>query len=359
LSRWIKKLVVTPNFVIYLTKGQETDSLLQIQESRGYGEEVQMLANEDRFKIFTGNANPDLAREIAAYLGTTLGDAVINRFNNGEVQAMINESVRGKDVFIVQPTCGPIVNDNVMELLIMADAFKRASANHIIAVIPFYGYARQDRKARGREPITAKLMADMLQCAGITRVVTIDLHAAQIQGFFNIPLDHMPAAPVLADYIKQKNLKDMIVVSPDLGGVSRARVFAERLNCGLAIIDKRRPEPGVAEVMNLIGNVEGKTAIMVDDMVDTAGSLTEGAKAIKKFGAKEVYACCTHPILTDPALNRIAGSEITELVVTNTIPLPPSKKHPKIKVLSIAPILAETMLRIFNDWSVSQLFEEV
>ena len=318
-----------------------------------------MLANEDKFRIFTGNANPDLAREIAAYLGTTLGDEVINRFNNGEVQAMINESVRGKDVFIVQPTCGPIVNDNVMELLIMADAFKRASANHIIAVIPFYGYARQDRKARGREPITAKLMADILQCAGITRVLTIDLHAAQIQGFFNIPLDHMPAAPVLADYIKQKNLKDMIVVSPDLGGVSRARVFAERLSCGLAIIDKRRPEPGVAEVMNLIGSVEGKTAIMVDDMVDTAGSLTEGAKALKKFGAREVYACCTHPILTAPAISRIAASEITELVVTNTIPLTPEKKHPKIKVLSIAPILAETMLRIYNDWSVSQLFEEV
>ena len=318
-----------------------------------------MLANEDKFRIFTGNANPDLAREIAAYLGTTLGDAVINRFNNGEVQAMINESVRGKDVFIVQPTCGPVVNDNVMELLIMADAFKRASANHIIAVIPFYGYARQDRKARGREPITAKLMADILQCAGITRVLTIDLHAAQIQGFFNIPLDHMPAAPVLADYIKQKDLKDMIVVSPDLGGVSRARVFAERLSCGLAIIDKRRPEPGVAEVMNLIGSVEGKTAIMVDDMVDTAGSLTEGAKALKKFGAREVYACCTHPILTAPAISRIAASEITELVVTNTIPLTPAKKHPKIKVLSIAPILAETMLRIYNDWSVSQLFEEV
>ena len=301
-----------------------------------------MLANEDKFRIFTGNANPDLAREIAAYLGTTLGDAVINRFNNGEVQAMINESVRGKDVFIVQPTCGPVVNDNVMELLIMADAFKRASANHIIAVIPFYGYARQDRKARGREPITAKLMADILQCAGITRVLTIDLHAAQIQGFFNIPLDHMPAAPVLADYIKQKDLKDMIVVSPDLGGVSRARVFAERLSCGLAIIDKRRPEPGVAEVMNLIGSVEGKTAIMVDDMVDTAGSLTEGAKALKKFGAREVYACCTHPILTAPAISRIAASEITELVVTNTIPLTPEKKHPKIKVLSIAPILAST-----------------
>lgn len=318
-----------------------------------------MLADEDRFRIFTGNANPDLAREIAAYLGTTVGDAVINRFNNGEVQVMINESVRGKDIFIVQPTCGPNVNDNVMELLIMVDAFKRASANHITAVIPYYGYARQDRKARGREPITAKLMADLLETAGVTRVVTIDLHAAQIQGFFNIPFDHMPAGQVLADYIKEKHLQDMIVVSPDLGGVSRARKIAERLNCGMAIIDKRRPEPGVAEVMHLIGSVEGKVAIMVDDMVDTAGSLTEGARALKKFGAKEIYACCTHPVLTDPALSRISQSDITELVVTNTIPLPPNKKHPKIKVLSIAPILAETVLRIFNDWSVSQLFEAV
>jgi ribose-phosphate pyrophosphokinase len=219
---------------------------------------MSMLADEDRFRIFTGNANPDLAREIAAYLGTTVGDAVINRFNNGEVQVMINESVRGKDIFIVQPTCGPNVNDNVMELLIMVDAFKRASANHITAVIPYYGYARQDRKARGREPITAKLMADLLETAGVTRVVTIDLHAAQIQGFFNIPFDHMPAGQVLADYIKEKHLQDMIVVSPDLGGVSRARKIAERLNCGMAIIDKRRPEPGVAEVMHLIGSVEGK-----------------------------------------------------------------------------------------------------
>ena len=277
-----------------------------------------MLSDENKLRIFTGNANPDLAREIAAYLGTTVGDSVVNRFNNGEVQVMINESVRGKDIFIVQPTCGPIVNDNVMELLIMADAFKRASANHITAVIPYYGYARQDRKARGRGPITAKLMAG---------------------------------------YIKSKNLEDMVVISPDLGGVSRARNFAEMLNAPLAIIDKRRPEPGVAEVMNLIGDVKGKTCIMVDDMVDTAGSLTEGARALKKFGAKEVYACCTHPILTDPALSRIAQSDITELVVTNTIPLAPSKKHPKIKVLSIAPILAETILRIYNDWSVSQLFD--
>ena len=316
-----------------------------------------MLSDENKLRIFTGNANPDLAREIAAYLGTTVGDSVVNRFNNGEIQVMINESVRGKDIFIVQPTCGPIVNDNVMELLIMADAFKRASANHITAVIPYYGYARQDRKARGREPITAKLMADLLETAGITRVVTIDLHAAQIQGFFNIPFDHMPGGPLLAEYIKEKNLENMVVVSPDLGGVSRARGFAEILNAPMAIIDKRRPEPGVAEVMNLIGNVEGKNCILVDDMVDTAGSLTEGARALKKFGANEIYACCTHPILTDPALSRIAQSDITELVVTNTIPLAPAKKHPKIKVLSIAPILAETILRIYNDWSVSQLFD--
>ena len=310
--------------------------------------------------IFSGNANPDLAREIAAYLGTTLGDAVINRFNNGEVQVMINESVRGKDIFIIQPTCGPIVNDNIMELLIMADAFKRASAKHITAIVPFYGYARQDRKARGREPITAKLMADLMTCSGITRVVTMDLHAAQIQGFFNIPVDHMPGGPILADYMKEKNIdhKDMIVVSPDLGGVSRARKIATLLNCSIAIIDKRRPEPGVAEVMNLIGDVKDKIAVMVDDIVDTAGSLTEGAKALKKFGAKEVYACVTHPILTDPALSRIAQSDIKELVVTNTIPLPPTKKHPKIKVLSVAPILAETILRIHNELSVSQLFED-
>ncbi|MGL5206174.1 MAG: ribose-phosphate diphosphokinase [Acidaminococcaceae bacterium] len=314
--------------------------------------------NAKALRIFSGNANPELAREIAAYLGTSVGDAVINRFNNGEVQVMINESVRGKDIFIVQPTCGPIVNDNVMELLIMADAFKRASAKHITAVVPYYGYARQDRKARGREPITAKLMADLLTTAGVTRVVTIDLHAAQIQGFFNIPVDHMPGGPILADYIKEKNLEDPVVVSPDLGGVSRARLIAEKLNCSIAIIDKRRPEPGVAEVMNLIGSVEGKTAIMIDDMVDTAGSLTEGARALMKFGAKEVYACCTHPVLTEPAIKRIAESNITELIVTNTIPLPPEKKHPKIKVLSVAPILAETILRIYNELSVSQLFED-
>ena len=256
-----------------------------------------MLSDENKLRIFTGNANPDLAREIAAYLGTTVGDSVVNRFNNGEIQVMINESVRGKDIFIVQPTCGPIVNDNVMELLIMADAFKRASANHITAVIPYYGYARQDRKARGREPITAKLMADLLETAGITRVVTIDLHAAQIQGFFNIPFDHMPGGPLLAEYIKEKKLDNMVVVSPDLGGVSRARGFAEMLNAPMAIIDKRRPRPNVSEVMNLIGEVKDRECIIVDDIIDTGGTLCKAAAALKERGAKSVIAYGTHAVL--------------------------------------------------------------
>jgi ribose-phosphate pyrophosphokinase len=313
-------------------------------------------AEEKDMIIFTGNANPDLAKEIANYLGASLGDAVINRFNNGEVQVMINESVRGKHVFIIQPTCGPSVNDNVMELLIMADAFKRASAEHITAVVPYYGYARQDRKSRGREPITAKLMADLLMTSGVTRLVTMDLHAAQIQGFFDIPVDHMLGGPIVVDYLKEKGIEDLVVVSPDMGGVSRARTIAKKLGCGLAIVDKRRPEPGVAEVMNLIGDVKGKNAIMVDDMVDTAGSLTEAANALKKFGAKDIYACCTHAVLSGPAISRIENSVLKELIVTNTIPLPEDKKHPKIKVLTIAPILAETMLRINNNLSVSKLF---
>lgn len=318
-----------------------------------------MLNDKERFALFTGNANRPLAEEIASYLGIQMGDATINRFNNGEIQVMINESVRGKDVFIVQPTCGPVVNDNVMELLIMADAFKRASANKIIAIIPFYGYARQDRKARGREPITAKLMADLLSVSGITRVVTVDLHAAQIQGFFDVPFDHMPGSPTLANYIKTKNLRDIVVVSPDLGGVPRSRTFAERLDAPLAIIDKRRPKPGVAEVMNLIGDIKGKTAILIDDMVDTAGSLCEAARALKVAGANKVYACCTHPVLTDPAVSRIKESEIEELIVTNTIPIPVQKMCDKIKVLTIAPVLAETIRAIYNDGSVSALFRSI
>jgi ribose-phosphate pyrophosphokinase len=310
-----------------------------------------------RLRIFSGNANPGLAKEIADHLGLTMGNAFVGHFNNGETQVIIDESVRGKDVFIVQPTCNP-VNDSMMELLIMVDAAKRASARTITAVIPYYAYARQDRKTRGREPISAKLIADLLTTAGVTRVLTVDLHAGQIQGFFDIPVDHMPGVPLLADYVRSKNLDDLIVVSPDLGGVTRARQLADRLHAPIAIIEKRRPMPGVAEVMNLIGNVEGRTAVMIDDIVDTAGSLTEGANALVKFGAKEVYACCTHAVLSDPAVARIEASAIKELVITNTIPLPVEKENAKIKVLSIAPLLGEAILRIFGELPVSRMFDE-
>jgi len=276
------------------------------------------MAFEDgkKLKIFTGNANPELAKEICDYLGLPLGEAFVGRFNNGEVQIMIDESVRGKDVFIIQPTSYP-VNDNLMELMVMADALKRASARHITAVVPYYGYARQDRKTRGREPITAKLVANLMQTSGITRLVTIDLHAGQIQGFFDVPVDHLYGASILAKYINEKNLEDVIVVSPDLGGVTRARDLADRIGAPIAIIEKKRPEPGVAKVMNLIGDVKGKNCIIVDDIVDTAGSLVEGAKALEEFGAKSVMAAVTHAVLTDPASERIANSNIKELIVSS------------------------------------------
>ena len=258
------------------------------------------IADSKNLRIFTGNANPELAREIAEYMGVPLGSAYVGHFNNGETQVMIDESVRGKDVFIIQPTCQP-VNDSMMELLIMIDACKRASAKMITAVVPYYAYARQDRKTRGREPISAKLVANLLTTAGASRIMTMDLHAGQIQGFFDIPVDHLVGVPILARYIAEKKLEDVVVVSPDLGGVTRARQLADRLSAPIAIIEKRRPMPGVAEVMNIIGNVEGKTAVIVDDIVDTAGSLVEGARALEKMGAKEVYACCTHGIMSDPA----------------------------------------------------------
>lgn len=315
-----------------------------------------MLDDNKRLRIFTGNANPALAKEIADHLGIGLGEAFVGRFNNGEIQVMIDESVRGKDIFIVQPTCQP-VNDNIMELLIMADAMKRASARHITAVIPYYGYARQDRKTRGREPISAKLLADLMTIAGVTRMVTMDLHAGQIQGFFDIPVDHLPGVPILADYLVSKKIEDLVVVSPDLGGVTRTRQLADRLQAPIAIIEKRRPAPGVAEVMNLIGSVAGKTAVLVDDIVDTAGSLTEAARALEAAGAKEVYACCTHAVLSDPAIQRIEASNIRELIVTNTIPLAAEKKTPKITVLSVAPLLGEAIIRIFGELSVSKLFD--
>ena len=317
------------------------------------------MAFEDgkKLKIFTGNANPALAKEICDYLGLPLGEAFVGRFNNGEVQIMIDESVRGKDVFIIQPTSYP-VNDNLMELMVMADALKRASARHITAVVPYYGYARQDRKTRGREPITAKLVANLMQTAGITRLVTIDLHAGQIQGFFDVPVDHLFGASILAKYINEKNMEDVIVVSPDLGGVTRARDLADRIGAPIAIIEKKRPEPGVAKVMNLIGDVAGKNCIIIDDIVDTAGSLVEGAKALGEFGAKSVTAAVTHAVLTDPASERIASSNIKELIVTNTIPLPENCNLPNITQLSVAPLLGEAIMRIFHEVSVSNLFDK-
>ena len=317
------------------------------------------MAFEDgkKLKIFTGNANPELAKEICDYLGLPLGEAFVGRFNNGEVQIMIDESVRGKDVFIIQPTSYP-VNDNLMELMVMADALKRASARHITAVVPYYGYARQDRKTRGREPITAKLVANLMQTSGITRLVTIDLHAGQIQGFFDVPVDHLYGASILAKYINEKNLEDVIVVSPDLGGVTRARDLADRIGAPIAIIEKKRPEPGVAKVMNLIGDVKGKNCIIVDDIVDTAGSLVEGAKALEEFGAKSVTAAVTHAVLTDPASERIANSNIKELIVTNTIPLPDNCKLENVTQLSVAPLLGEAIMRIFHEVSVSNLFDK-
>ena len=315
-----------------------------------------MTVDTENLCILTGNANPALAREIADHIGVKLCDAYVGHFNNGETQVMISESIRGKDIFIIQPTSQP-VNDNLMELLIMADACKRASAHSITAVVPYYAYARQDRKTRGREPISAKLVANLIETAGVSRVITVDLHAGQIQGFFDIPVDHLAAAPVLAEYISEQNLENIVVVSPDLGGVTRTRILADRLQAPIAIIEKRRPRPGCAEVMNLIGDVAGKTAILIDDIVDTAGSLCEGAKALQKLGAKEVYACCSHAILSDPAVERINESCIKQLIITNTIPVPPEKQSPKIVSLSLADALGDVILCIQNHHSVSKLFK--
>lgn len=309
-----------------------------------------------KLKIFTANANPDLAQEIAEYLGVSVGDSKITRFSDGEIHCKINESVRGADVFVVQPTSSP-ANDNIMELLIMVDALRRASARRITAVMPYYGYARQDRKTRARDPITAKLVANLITSGGARRVMTMDLHAGQIQGFFDIPVDHLPGVPILADYFLSKNLEDVVVVSPDLGGVTRARDMAERIGANIAIIDKRRPEPNVAEVMSIIGDIQGKTVIMIDDIIDTAGTITLGAQALLERGAKDIYACCTHPVLSGPALQRLQESPIKEVVVTNTIALTEERKLPKIKVLSVAPLLGEAIIRIHEDLSVSKLFD--
>ncbi len=315
------------------------------------------MKGTSRLKIFTGTAHPALAKEISDYIGVPLGKSLCGRFNNGEIQVMINESVRGKDCFIIQPTGSP-VNDNLMEMLIMVDALKRASARNITVVVPYYGYARQDRKTRGREPISAKLVADLLGTAGVTRVVTMDLHAGQIQGFFDVPVDHLASAALLADYVKSKNLENLTVVSPDLGGVNRARDLADRVGAPIAIIEKRRPEPGVAKVMNIIGDVKGRNCFVVDDIVDTAGSLCEGAKALMEYGAAGVYAAVCHPVLTDPATERIKESVLKELVVTNSLPIEKEKMQDKLTVLSVASLLGEAILRIFHDASVSALFDK-
>ncbi|MEG0898963.1 MAG: ribose-phosphate pyrophosphokinase [Oscillospiraceae bacterium] len=311
-------------------------------------------------KVFTANSNPKVAAEIARLLGLSLGKCEVKTFSDGEIAVSITESVRGSDVFVVQSTCNP-VNNNLMELLIMIDAFKRASAGRITAVIPYFGYARQDRKAKARDPISAKLVADLITTAGADRVLTMDLHASQIQGFFNIPVDHLLGVPLLAPYFKSKfegiNPADIVTVSPDLGSVTRARKFAERIDASLAIIDKRRPKANVCEVMNIIGDVEGKIAILVDDMVDTAGTLCNAAEAlIKVGGAKEVYACATHGVLSGPAFERINNSVIKEFVCLDTIPLPENQLTDKIVTLPVAEVFAEAIARIYDNQPVSPLF---
>jgi len=307
-------------------------------------------------KLITGNANRPLAEEIAQYLRVPLGDAEVTRFSDGEVFVQINENVRGADVFVIQPTCPP-VNDTLMELLIILDALKRASAHRITAVLPYYGYARQDRKVQGRVPITAKLAADLLTAAGAHRLLALDLHAGQIQGFFNFPVDHLFAGPaVMIDYLLKKDLKDPVVVSPDAGGVERARAIAKRLNAGLAIIDKRREGPNAAVAMHLIGDVRDRDAIVIDDMIDTAGTLIQAVSALEREGARRILACGVHPVLSGPAVDRIKASPIEEVVVTNSVPVSPEKRAARVTVLTVAPLLGEAIRRIHNEESVSTLF---
>lgn len=310
---------------------------------------------QEKLMIFSGNSNPKLAKSICEALSISLGDVFVGKFSEGEIQIRIKQNVRGKDVFIVQPTCPPS-NDNLMELLILIDALTRASAGRLTAVIPFYGYARQDRKDQPRVPITAKLVANLLTKAGADRVLTIDLHAGQIQGFFDIPVDHLFAAPVLIDYFQKFKSEETVVFAPDVGAVKMARAFAKRLGTPLGIVDKRRIDTSSAEVMNILGDVEGKNVIIIDDMIATAGSITEAANAIKKRGAKAVYAGATHGIFSGPALDRLDKSVLEEVVVTDTIPFDAAKSHYKIKVLSVASLLAEAIKRIHNEESVSSLF---
>lgn len=316
-----------------------------------------MNTSGSEIKIIAGNSNMELAQKIADYVGVKVADCLVTKFSDGEISVNINETVRGCDVFVIQSTNDP-VNDNLMELLIMIDALRRASAGRITAVIPYYGYARQDRKAKARDPITAKLVANLITAAGADRVLTMDLHASQIQGYFDIPLDHLLGGSLLAEYFNSKNIEDLVVVSPDLGSVTRSRKFANQLDgeVPLAIIDKRRPKANVCEVMNLIGDVKGKNVIMLDDMIDTAGTITNAANALKEFGAKNIYACCTHAVLSGPAIERIEDSAISELIVLDTIKLPKEKENDKIKVLTVAEMFGEAIKKIFANESVSVLF---
>jgi ribose-phosphate pyrophosphokinase len=315
-----------------------------------------VFSENNRLKLFSGSANVELSEEVAQYLGVDLGPMVRKSFADGELYIQIQESIRGCDVYLIQPTCQP-VNDHLMELLIMIDACRRASARQITAVIPYYGYARADRKTAGRESITAKLAANLITQAGASRILAMDLHSAQIQGYFDIPVDHVYGSPSLLRYLKQKNLPDLVVVSPDVGGVARARAFAKKLNeAPLAIIDKRRQAHNVAEVMNVIGDVAGKTAVLVDDMIDTGGTISEAARLLRQQGAKAVYACATHAVFSPPAVERLSSGVFEEVIVTNTIPVPQDKRFPQLTVLSVADILGETIWRIHDDSSVSIMF---
>ncbi len=305
--------------------------------------------------LISGNSNRPLAVEISKYLNQRLADVTIKKFSDGEISVKINENIRGKDVFIIQPTSAP-ANDHIMELLLILDAVRRASAKRITAVIPYYGYGRQDRKSEPRVPISARLVADILQVSSLDRVITVDLHADQIQGFFHIPVDNLYAAPVFIKHLKEKSFQNPVVVSPDTGGVERARYLANHIDAGLAIIDKRRPQPNIAEIMNVIGDVEGKECILYDDMIDTAGTITKAAKALKEQGAKTVIACATHAVLSGPAIERLKESVLDQVIFTNTIYLPESKQLDKIKVLSIADLIGEAIRRIHNEESVSSLF---
>ena len=317
-----------------------------------------MNISGSEIKLLAGNASPELAKKISDYLGVPLSDCEVGTFSDGEISVNMEETVRGADVFVIQSTNSP-VNDNLMELLIIIDALKRASAGRITAVIPYYGYARQDRKAKARDPITAKLVADILTKAGADRVLTMDLHAAQIQGYFDIPVDHLLGGPILAEYFNEKGLEDLVVVSPDLGSVTRSRKFADSLegDVPLAIIDKRRPRANVSEIMNIIGDVKGKNVILLDDIIDTAGTIVNAVNALKEFGAKDVYACCTHAVLSGPAIERIQNSQMKELVILDTIQLPEEKKIDKIKIKSVAPLFGNAIKKIFTNESVSKLFD--